>query len=370
MLVSKVDRYLIRQILMATLFAVGALSLVLILGRLYKEIHELLVTKGAPLSFVGIFVLQLLPFSLVFTIPWGFLAAVLLTFGRLSSDQEITALRSSGMSLFRIAMPILIIGALFSGLCLWLNASHAPRAKAAIKLYLYEDIKNDPLRLMEPGTVQSKLKGQKLYIEERKDKNILKGFHPYQLSSTDPNAPPLGYLYSENVTLSLNKEEQQFDLQLNTVYGEVVDKKSNLQLFFAEKAEPWVLTYPLTKRQLKPNTLANSEIDELLKNPPPEIEPAKLPNYAFERDRRLAFSLAPLALAFVGIPLGMNSRRRETSSGLTMSLVIAFGYFLILILAEETRADNLVLSQTLLWLPNVLGIALGLWLMRRASRRG
>ena len=370
LMISKVDRYLIRQVLMATLFAVGALSLVLILGRLYKEIHDLLVAKQAPLSFVWIFILQLLPFSLVFTIPWGFLAAVLLTFGRLSSDQEITALRSSGMSLFRIATPVLIIGALFSALCLWLNASHAPRAKAAIKLMLYEDIKNDPLRLMEPGTVQSKLKGQKLYIEERGEEGNLKGFHPYQLSSTDPNAPPLGYLYSKNVDLTLNNEKQQFDLQLNTVYGEVFDRKGNLQLFFAEKAEPWVLTYPLTKRQLKPNTLANSEIDELLANPPPEVDPEKLPNYAFERDRRYAFSLAPLALAFVGIPLGMNSRRRETSSGLTMSLVIAFGYFLVLILAEETRADNLALSQSLLWLPNLLGVALGLWFMRRASLKG
>ncbi|MGC6426659.1 MAG: LptF/LptG family permease [Akkermansiaceae bacterium] len=369
-MISKVDRYLIRQVLMATLFAVGALSLVLILGRLYKEIHDLLVAKQAPLSFVGIFILQLLPFSLVFTIPWGFLAAVLLTFGRLSSDQEITALRSSGMSLFRIATPVLVIGALFSALCLWLNASHAPRAKGAIKLMLYEDLKNDPLRLMDPGVVQSKLKGQKIYVEDRKEDGTLAGFHAYQLSATDRNAPPLGYLYSRDVALSLNNDEQQFDLQLNTGYGEVYDKKGELQQFFTEKAEPWVLTYPLTKRQLKPNTLANSEIDELLKNPPPEIAPEKLPNYAFERDRRIAFSLAPLALAFVGIPLGMNSRRRETSSGLTMSLVISFAYFLVLILAEETRADNLALSQTLLWLPNVIGIALGLWFMRRASRQG
>ena len=52
-----------------------------------------------------------------------------------------------------------------------------------------------------------------------------------------------------------------------------------------------------------------------------------------------------------------------------MSLVIAFAYFLVLILAEETRADNLALSQMLLWLPNVLAIGLGLWFLRRASRK-
>lgn len=209
-----------------------------------------------------------------------------------------------------------------------------------------------------------------MYIEERNASGDLHGFNAYQLSKTDENAPPLGYVYASDVQLSHNKDEQVFDFQLNHAYGEIYNKDGELQMFYAEKFEPWVLTYPLTRRSMKPNTLANDEIDEILKNPPPEIDLEKLPLYAFERDRRLAFSLAPLALAFVGIPLGMNSRRKETSSGLTMSLIIAFAYFLVLILAEETRSSNLALSQVLLWLPNVLGVTLGLWLMRRASRHG
>lgn len=367
---SKIDRYLTRQVLTSTLFAVMVLSVVLILGNVFKEIQDLLVNKGASLSFVGIFILQLLPFSLVFTIPWAFLAAVLLTFGRLSSDQEITALRSSGMSLYRIAAPVLLLGVVFSGICLWLNATHAPRAKAAIKMLLYDEIKNDPLRLLDPGVVQSRLKGQKIYIDGRESEQTLTGFHAYQLSAEDRNAPPLGYLYSKRVTLDTESKEQQFDLQLNTGYGEVYDKEGNLQQFFADKAEPWVLTYPLRGRQLKPNTLDNQEIAEILVNPPPEITIERLPQYAFERDKRFSFSLAPLALAFVGIPLGMNSRRKENSAGIVMSIVIAFAYFLLLILAEETRADHLTLSQFLLWLPNVLGVGLGVWFLRRASING
>lgn len=370
MMPSKIDRYLTKQVLMSTLFAVMVLSMVLILGNVFKEIRDLLVNKGAPVSFVLIFVLQLLPFSLVFTIPWAYLAAVLLTFGRLSSDQEITALRSSGMSLYRIAAPVLLLGLFFSGICLWLNATHAPRAKAAIKMLLYDEIKNDPLRLLDPGVVQSRLKGQKIYIDGRVDDYTLIGFHAYQLSTEDRNAPPLGYLYSKRVTLDTESKNQQFDLQLNTGYGEIYDAKGNLQQFFASKAEPWVLTYPLRGRSLKPNTLDNQEIAEILKNPPPEIPTKKLPQYAFERDKRFSFSLAPLALAFIGIPLGMNSRRKENSAGIVMSIIIAFGYFLLLILAEETRADNLVLSQCLLWLPNILGVGLGLWFLRKAAKTG
>ena len=61
MMVSKIDRYLTRQVLVSTLFAVMVLSMVLILGNVFKEVHDLLVNKRAPISFVAIFILQLLP---------------------------------------------------------------------------------------------------------------------------------------------------------------------------------------------------------------------------------------------------------------------------------------------------------------------
>jgi lipopolysaccharide export LptBFGC system permease protein LptF len=82
------DIYIGRQVLLGTLTAVLVLSLVLVLGNLFKQIHPLLVDQKAPLSLVLRFVLNVLPFSLMFTVPWGFLSAVLLVFGRMSSDQE------------------------------------------------------------------------------------------------------------------------------------------------------------------------------------------------------------------------------------------------------------------------------------------
>ncbi len=152
-MLSVTDRYLARQVISGTIFAVVLLCLVLVLGNIFKEIRPLLVEKGASIGLLGKFILYIFPFSLVFTIPWGFLASVLLVFGRLSSDQEIIGFRSSGRSLYRIALPVLISGALFSALCLWTNGSIAPRAKSAHKQLLYEALKDNPLRLLDPGIV-------------------------------------------------------------------------------------------------------------------------------------------------------------------------------------------------------------------------
>ena len=90
------DRYIARQLLGVTALGVMALSALLLLGNLFKELRPLLVENKAPISIVLEFIFQVIPFSLMFSIPWGFLTAVLLVYGRLASDNELTSMRMSG----------------------------------------------------------------------------------------------------------------------------------------------------------------------------------------------------------------------------------------------------------------------------------
>ena len=109
------DRYIARQLLGVTALGVMALSALLLLGNLFKELRPLLVENKAPISIVLEFIFQVIPFSLMFSIPWGFLTAVLLVYGRLASDNELTSMRMSGMSLWRLSAPAIAIGIALSG---------------------------------------------------------------------------------------------------------------------------------------------------------------------------------------------------------------------------------------------------------------
>ena len=100
------DRYIGRQVLVGTLFAILLLSTILVMGSLFQNIRMLIVELGAPPAIIGEFVLAAIPFSLIYTIPWAFLSAVLLVFGRLSSDNELTGFRVAGMSLSRLSVPV------------------------------------------------------------------------------------------------------------------------------------------------------------------------------------------------------------------------------------------------------------------------
>ena len=102
------------------------LSFVLVLGNLVKDVFELLVDKHLPLGAVLQFIAYILPFSLIFTIPWGLLTAVLLVFGRLSADNELVSLRMSGMSLWRICRPVFLIALGLASLSYLINTRVAP----------------------------------------------------------------------------------------------------------------------------------------------------------------------------------------------------------------------------------------------------
>ena len=104
-----IDRYVSRQLVVNLLFAIIVLSFVLVVGNIFRKLLPLLVNHDLPVEYLVGFVAYVLPFSLIFTIPWGLLTAVLLVFGRLSADNELIALRSNGVSIARICIPLVVI---------------------------------------------------------------------------------------------------------------------------------------------------------------------------------------------------------------------------------------------------------------------
>src|SRR6202011_1762332 len=104
-----IDRVISRELLVNLLFAIVVLSLVLVIGNIFRKLLPLLVNHDLPVEYLIGFVAYVLPFSLIFTIPWGLLTATLLVFGRLSADNELIALRSNGVSIARICHPLVVI---------------------------------------------------------------------------------------------------------------------------------------------------------------------------------------------------------------------------------------------------------------------
>src|SRR5262245_5043863 len=132
-----VHRYLFREICVPFALGLSIFTFVLLLARLLKLI-ELVVNRGIPIANVARVILYLLPAFLELTVPMAMLLAILIAFGRLSADAEITALRSSGVSLYQLAPPVatfvLLVTVATAGLAWWAR----PQAIRALRTTMWD----------------------------------------------------------------------------------------------------------------------------------------------------------------------------------------------------------------------------------------
>ena len=111
--------------------------------------------------------------------------------------------------------------------------------------------------------------------------------------------------------------------------------------------------------------LSLEQLLEQLKNDDPKMRSSS----RTEINKRFSFPLACIVFALVGVPLGITAHRRETSFGFAISLVVGVFYFLFIIVADTLRSKPSVHPEFLVWLPNLLFLALGVWLFRRITKQ-
>jgi lipopolysaccharide export LptBFGC system permease protein LptF len=368
------DRYIGRQILSGTLFAIVLLSLLLVLGNIFQKIRSLLVELQAPISILIEFAVNVLPVSLIFTVPWAFLAAVLLVFGRLSSDNELNGFRVAGMSLVRIAAPVFFLGLFFSILCVWLNIQVAPRAKGKVNnipVHVARSMIKEPQKLLMAGVNQTYLKDVKVDTDFTEGEGF-RNFHVF-LNQT----PGMGgaYIHADRAEAVVYEDKQQIHLKLSNAYIDGQREGEDEFIMLSDDLEWMVIDYSdegLEKPKL--SEMSNREIQEFVDSWPalePDARPAKVEAWKrakaralAEPARRYASSFACLAFAFIGVPLGIKARRRDTSTGLVLSLVIGAAYFV-----GGNMISDSGLAPWMAWIPNIICVMLGIILFRRARFR-
>jgi lipopolysaccharide export system permease protein len=376
-----IDRYVGWQVFTTTVFAVAILSVVLVLGNVFKQLLELLVNSNAPLDLIVSFVAYILPFSLTFTIPWGFLTAVLLVFGKMSAENELIALRTSGVSIGRICAPVLFLALVCVGLCLWINVEVAPRAQVKMKDALYEIVTNNPLAMFASDKVIEEFPGQKIYVERSRGSK-LENLHVYQMDDEDD---AMQVIFARRGRLEADRARKQLLLhisegRLEQRNAEAPGEYRKIARATMDEATFAISLSELYEKNKKRKGMSSMTVGELLDRldagdgttlsaRDAKTLAAQRSSAKTEIQKRFSFSLASLAFALIAVPLAITAHRKETSIGFLLSLVVAFVYFLFIIVADTVKERPEFRPEWLVWLPNVFFIALGLGMFSRLHRR-
>jgi lipopolysaccharide export LptBFGC system permease protein LptF len=370
-LMKIIDRYLAGQVVSTLSWAVALLTLMLVLGNVLRELLPQIMSHQLPMNYILAFVGYLLPFSMIYSIPWGILVSVLLVFGKLSSDNELVALRANGIGIPRICLPIFIITVSLLTFCLWINLYAAPISQVRLRATVFNLASQDPLALFGSDEVIDQFPNRKIYVG-RKNGSTLEDLHIYELNA---QKVPIRVVYARRGTIEVDKEHERILLHIYDARYEERDpaavddlKRMRYGISMREGVLPISLEELLEKARgnKRPNEMTLGQLRTAINE---RKEGGRISVLLTELSKRFSNSMAVFTFVLVGIPLAITAQRRETSIGIAMSIVVAFTYFIFIVITDNVKNNPNWHPEILIWLPNVVYLTLGGILFYRLAKR-
>lgn len=358
--------YVLKEFFNSFLLSIIVFTFVLLVGNLI-QLAELIINKNVDAISVLTLFLYLVPWLLSFTLPIATLTAVILTFGRLSSDGELTAMKASGVGLFRISLPLLAVGAVFSVFAFFINDQVSPDASFASRRVIKEIGIKKPTAYLEEGTFIRGFGNYVIFIHEvrgNKLKNI-RVYQPQEGKTTRTIIAEAGEINSipdkEIIELKLynGTSEEPSPTEPDSYY------KLNFKTYYMSLDLGKLLKKERIQKKAREMTIKELK-EEIAKCESQKIETT---NLYVEMYKKLNMALASFVLILIGIPLGIRAHRSEKSIGFGISLIL-FALYWGVFLAGVTLALKGSIPPILgVSMCNIVFFMLGAILFFKTTRR-
>jgi lipopolysaccharide export system permease protein len=354
--------YIIREIAALFLLGIAVFTLILLMGRLIK-LTDMVISHGVPLGDVARMIFYLMPSFLVFTIPMAFLLAVLLAFGRLSADNEITVMKAGGISLVQVMPPVLLCGVVAALLSLAAGVYGVPWGNSAFKTLSFEMLKQNVSVTIREKVFWDDIPGIVLYTERYDEEHhALSGVIIYD--GRDAGRPLTIFASSGVIGSGSNPQDMRLVLNGGSIHSVGKNSEYHMVNFGA-----YIMTIVAPGSA---NGIGRSEQDlaiaELLRQiDNPATPPQTRLKMAAELHSRFALPFASLVFAVLAVPLGIQNRRSGKSAGFTISIATLLVYYILLALLRTLAEKGSIPPALALWLPNLILLVLGWVLLRMAS---
>ena len=334
-------------------------------GQLLKMLE--LLSSGISFGAFSKVIIFITPEVIAFSIPIAMLIAVILVFSRMSAENEITALRASGISLWQITAPALLLSFVLSLSCLYLQLYVKPFCKFYLSNAKQNLALENPSAILIPGTTVQ-FGDWRITIGAREGDEISRVSIVIPEDENTNNA-----IYGKTGRIEVDESNQRILLHLKDVLvrtvkftpdGEVksspttqasttfpidIGQQINQKSLF-KKSKYLDFNGLIGRIQVMSESDQEEDVNELL----------------FRLNQNIVMALTPFAFLMIAMPFGFRSARSETSVGLVASLIVVIIYYSTVMIMKNF--DDYYFSHILVWLPNVAYVSYGLWAMKKLTR--
>ena len=371
-----IDRWLFSELLPPLLFGIGAFTAVsLSVGAIFDLVRKV-AESGLSLNVAAHVLMLQIPSFLVLSFPMATLMSTLLTYGKLSSNSELTALRSVGVATWRMIIPALVVAIAMTAFTFTFNEVVVPGTIRESKIVLNRALGRAIAGEQRDNVLFSKY-GKVTAPDGSQQKGLTHFFYAQSFKKGVMEQVTLLDLSrgSQRVLLTANKAIwSDKDSQWLFSDGHVFSVQSNAK-GSTTSADFDRYLYPIGSEPLQMAKIPGFETMsigqsrtavKLLKEAGNTKEARKL---TVRIQERFSFPAVCLVFGLIGSSLGVQPHSRHTrSQGFGLSVVLIFGYYLMAFMSSSLGVKGILMPFVSAWVPVLIGLGGGVYLLRQSSR--
>ena len=370
------DRWLLGELVGPLLFGIAAFTAVSLSVGVVFELVRRVAESGLPLWAAAQVLLLNLPAFLVLAFPMATLMATLLAYSRLSGNSELTALRSVGVSTRRMVLPALALALVMSLLTFVFNDAIVPRANLAAANTLNralgqaiatETADNTLYSRFGPLTAPDGQVGQglsQLFYARRFEQGQMKDVTVLDFSRIGQRQMLTAQTGTWNPAAGMWEFRQGRLISVDETGGQTTSAEFERYLYPLGQGPVEVAQLPTDANQM---TVAQARRAERLLAEANNLKEARRLRVRIQE--KFAFPAICLVFGLVGSALGVRPNSRTSrSQGFGISVLLIFGYYLMSFIFSSLGVKGTLWPVVSAWMPVLIGLAAGAWLLRQASR--
>ncbi|KMY66729.1 hypothetical protein AAU61_16700 [Desulfocarbo indianensis] len=355
-----IQTYLFKEMLAPFFVSLGVFTFVLLVAKI-MELTELVVARGVGLDVVGRLLIYALPYFFVFTVPMSTLLAVLLAFLRLSSDNEVTAIKAAGVGLHQLLPPVAAVAFMAWLMSTLLALWGLPWGNHNFENLLFRVAQSKADLALKERVFLNSFKKLVIYINRLPGGGLLQDV--FIVDERDPNR--VHTIVAKRGKLFPAREGRiTMRLYDGTIHGVSQDLKkaqtAEFETYDISLDASGLMTARRTTKHEKEMYLGEL-LAEMAKQPPGS---KKLYLMQMELHKKFSLPFACFVMSLIALPLGTHSRSGR-SWGVSVALGVFLLYYFMLSAAWSFGESGLYPPVVGMWMPNLVFGLFGVMMFRR-----